>query len=313
MDLHPNLLSSAVVLSAAVFILAGCNEPTATRTGTGGIGGGKVTAIYSRVSPDYVRERDANGNPLPETYVFKSGGNYGGPRFDITIDTLTFDDISKVIAPALATRNYVPGDDPSTTKLIIMVYWGTTVTPSDVDPKDGRESAELLTQAGSTAMTLSPSAPGSGRSAATAVEIQHTQSLIAQARAFSSMESIQDAQIDAASANILGYTDEIFRTKPGGPKDPNLKNLKYEIENDRYYVVLLAYDYQLGRRTMQRKLLWETRFSIPEPGNDFQKALPLMTSYAAAFFGEDSHGLIHHNLGVGHVEVGEPKSLGTVP
>ena len=26
------------------------------------------------MSPDYVRERDANGNPLPETYVFKSGG-----------------------------------------------------------------------------------------------------------------------------------------------------------------------------------------------------------------------------------------------
>jgi hypothetical protein len=44
-----------------------------------------------------------------------------------------------------------------------------------------------------------------------------------------------------------------------------------------------------------------------------EKAFPFMTSIASKCFGEDTHGRIHHNPGEGHVEVGEPKSLGTVP
>ncbi|MGA2693321.1 MAG: hypothetical protein ABSF76_13230 [Opitutaceae bacterium] len=127
---------------------------------------------------------------------------------------------------------------------------------------------------------------------------------------FSYLEAIKDGQIDARSANILGYTDEIFRTKN---TDPYLMTLRDEVEHDRYYVVLLAYDYQAGRRHNVKKLLWETRFSIPETGNDFEKAFPLMASIAGKYFGQDSHGLIHHNLADTHVYIGETKSLGTVP
>jgi hypothetical protein len=120
------------------------------------------------------------------------------------------------------------------------------------------------------------------------------------------MEAKQDGQEDAKTANILGYTDEIFRTKP---HDPKMMTLRDEIEQDRYYVVLLAYDYQLGRRQWQHKLLWETRFSIPEPGNDFEKAFPMMATIASVYFGQNSNGLVHHNLAEGHVEIGEPKPL----
>jgi hypothetical protein len=124
------------------------------------------------------------------------------------------------------------------------------------------------------------------------------------------MENEQDAHIDATNANILGYTEEILRTRRD---DPNMITLGEEVERDRYYVVLLAYDYQAGRRFGRHELLWETRFSIPEPGNDFEKAFPLMAAIAGKYFGEDSHGLIHHNLANTNVEIGEPKSMGTLP
>jgi len=55
--------------------------------------------------------------------------------------------------------------------------------------------------------------------------------------------------------------------------------------------VLLAYDYKEARRFGMHKLLWETRFSIPEPGNDFEKAFPLMAAIAAKYFGQTSNGL----------------------
>jgi hypothetical protein len=99
-------------------------------------------------------------------------------------------------------------------------------------------------------------------------------------------------RINAKNANILGYTDEILRVSP---RDPYLITLRDELEHDRYFVVLLAYDYQLARKTGQRRLLWETRFSIPETGYDFEACFPKMTAIASQYFGQDSHGLIHHN------------------
>ena len=282
-----------------------CSAPTATRTGTGSVGGAELTAVYSRASKDYARAQNPDGSFQPEPYVFMDGGNFGGPRYDPTMDKLSFDDISRVITGPLASQGYVPSQDPATTKLLIMVYWGVTLVPEDLNPQSGRESTQLLEKAHMAQDTVKVAGGGTA-----GVEFQHQQSLMQQASAFASAEATQDAQTDAKSANILGYTDEIFRTPSN---DPKMATLKDEIESDRYYVVLLAYDFVAARKFGQHNLLWETRFSIPERGNDFEKAFPLMASIAGKYFGQDSHGLIHHNLGEGHVEVGEPKSLGTSP
>ena len=269
-----------------------------------------MTAVYSRVSKDYVRAQNPDGSFQPETYVFREGGNFGGPRVDMTMDKLTFDDISKVIAPPLAAQNYMPGDQSSNTKLLIMVYWGTTAVPDDVNPYNNRESVQLgeLSERETTqSKENGSSGPGVAEAA---IEAQAASNYRNNGAIDAEMEHKQDAQIDAKNANLLGYTDEILRTHPD---DPNMSILKEEIEHDRYYVVLLAYDYRLARKFGRRELLWETRFSIPETGNDFEKAFPMMASIAGKYFGQDSHGLIHRNLADTHVEVGEPKSLGALP
>jgi len=64
-----------------------------------------------------------------ETYAFGSGGNWGGDIKDATIDKLNFLDVAKVIAGPLASQKYLPAKDPNNTKLLIMVYWGTTTVP----------------------------------------------------------------------------------------------------------------------------------------------------------------------------------------
>jgi hypothetical protein len=281
MDCDPPSSAGATKLKGSVFpailttlcSLLGCAAPTATRSSTGQVGGAQLTAVFSETHEGYIHAQRPDGSLQPESYVLKNGGNFGGPRTDETMDNLGFDDISRVIAGPLASQNYVPSQDNDSAQLLIVVYWGTTVVPDDVNPKD-------------------------------------TRSQKFHAEEYLEMEARQDAQVDAKSANILGYTDEIFRIKPDDPKRATLRD---EIEQDRYYVVLLAYDYQFGRRFGPHKLVWETRFSIPEPGNDFEKAFPKMAVIAAKYFGQDSHGLVHHNLGEGHVEIGEPTSLGTLP
>jgi hypothetical protein len=95
--------------------------------------------------------------------------------------------------------------------------------------------------------------------------------------------------------------------------EQNKKDLYVEIEDDRYFVVLMAYDFQLMWKEKKHRLIWETRFSLRQMHHDFDKDLPSMALYASRYFGQDSGGLIHKPVPQGNVEVGEPKSLGEVP
>ena len=281
--------------AAALGLLAGCRTPAGTtvigRTGDGS----ELTVVYSRAQKGYARALKPDGSFVPESYIFQNGGNFGGPRMDKTIDAVSFDRVSEVIGKALAGQGYVTSgeDAPS---LLIMVFWGTTIVPNDVMPPGTRPSDTIRDEAANIA---------GGR-----LSFSTRKKSMEDAEMATSGEERIVGRIDARSANVLGYTDEIFRTSA---RDPYMKTLQDEVESDRYYVVLLAYDYTAAHRFGVHRLLWETRFSIPETGFDFEKAFPSMAAIAGKYFGQDSNGLVHHRLGDGRVDVGETKSLGTVP
>jgi hypothetical protein len=56
----------------------------------------------------------------------------------------------------------------------------------------------------------------------------------------------------------------------------------------------------------KHKLLWETRFSINERHNQFDRALPALAQYASKYFGQPSNGLLRSRVADGNVEIGEP-------
>ena len=89
-----------------------------------------VTAVASKVSDDYFRTKLPDGSFQPEYYSFGEGGTWGGQISDATIDKLHFMDVARVIAEPLAGQKYMPARDPNNTKLLIMVYWGTTAVPA---------------------------------------------------------------------------------------------------------------------------------------------------------------------------------------
>jgi hypothetical protein len=89
-------------------------------------------------------------------------------------------------------------------------------------------------------------------------------------------------------------------------------DVESEIEENRYFVVLMAYDFQLMWKEKKHKLLWETRFSISERRNEFDKALPVMARYASQYFGQPTNGLLRTRVLGGKVDIGEMKSFGEV-
>jgi hypothetical protein len=86
-----------------------------------------------------------------------------------------------------------------------------------------------------------------------------------------------------------------------------------EVGESRYYVVLMAYDFQLLLQHKQRKLLWETRFSIRQHRNDFSQQLAAMAETASRFFGQNSDGLQHKTMRDAHVNLGEFKIIRVEP
>ena len=88
-----------------------------------------AVAISTRASPDYSRPQLPNGSYQPESFAFGKGGVWSGAAKDPTIDKLDFIDIARTIAVPLASQNFVSSHDPNNTRLLIMVYWGTTHAP----------------------------------------------------------------------------------------------------------------------------------------------------------------------------------------
>jgi len=262
-----------------------------------------ITAVVSRVSDDYVRAKLPDGSIQPEFYAFGEGGQWGGDISDATFDRLHFMDVARAIAEPLAGRKYLPARDPAKTRLLIMVYWGTTAVP--MRPEENPLYANYQQSLAEYKMLIS-------------VDEGAADAVLSSGLTQLAMANRETDRIDCKNAAILGYestgligTDYgkyIAHTALGVDQRDQVA----EIEENRYFVVLMAYDFQLMWRERKHKLLWETRFSVSERHNQFDKALPAMAQYASRYFGQASNGLLRTRVPEGAVEVGEPRSLGEV-
>jgi hypothetical protein len=252
-----------------------------------------ITAVFSRTSDDYSRATLPDGSFEAETYAFGDGGYYGSAIRDDTIDNLTFRDVAHTIADSLAGKNYIAGRDPNRTKLLIMVYWGATDGAMDFSSLRAASSGDGRLRRGSGSQSYGDDYASNSWGLATGIY---------------GAASTQAQMTDTRNAKILGYLDEI--TLQGAKARRERYDLLNEVEYSRYFVVLMAYDFQLMWKHKEHKLLWESRFSVREQGNDFTMALPAMAKYASDYFGQDSHGLVRTRVPDGRIYMGDPTIIG---
>ncbi len=269
-----------------------------------------ITAVSGRTSPDYVRRRQADGTFAPETYAFGKGGVWGGAMKDQSFEKMTFLDVAHVIAQPLAEKNYLPSSDPKNAKLLIMVYWGTTHATEHASDSDAYTRMSSIMGG-----EMHPPTPPALKS--TGAKVQGTPASQAELVALAAIEAenrIRDKD-DALNAAMLGYDSWWFSVANyrDTPLDVFRKEMLDELEANRYFVVLMAYDFQLMWKEKKHKLLWETRFSVRQRGHNFDEDLAAMADAASKYFGQDSQGLVRTSVPFAHVEIGEVKSLGTVP
>jgi hypothetical protein len=296
-------------------------------------GDGNVTVVSSKVAPGYVRSARPDGSFKPETFALGNGGRWTGTVVDGTIDKVVFMDVARAIAGPLAAKGYVSSSDPKATQQLIMVYWGRTSTPERFESTASSSllqtatakaaaihgaNAQFTTFSGETVVPPSMSMTCGKFDPATTVD-QVTGQIDAD-NAMTSAMSLVAAEnhsrdlMDAKNASLLGYDSwwDATSDSRGTPLEHRRQDMIDELEHDRYFVIIMAYDFQKMWKQKQHNLLWETRFSVRQRGIDFEKALPLMAKNASKYFGRDSHGLLHEDLPDGHVEVGPLETLGTI-
>jgi hypothetical protein len=283
-------------------------------------GANDITAVSGRTSPDYVRAKQADGSFAPEPYAFGKGGSWTGAMTDLSIDRMTFLDVAHVIAAPLASKNYLPSRDPKSAKLLIMVYWGTTHAPEHASGTNAYDRASNVMKNWIAGGPGFPPPGSRGVMIRSVTASSGTPSLfmsLAESQAMGAVEAENRARDkeDALNASMLGYDSWWLQTAyyKDTPLDIFRQDMLDELENDRYFVVLMAYDFQMMWKQKKHKLLWETRFSIRQRHHDFDKDLPAMAQYASRYFGQDSGGLVRESIPFGHVDIGDLKSLGTVP
>jgi hypothetical protein len=250
--------------------------------------------------------------------------------FDPSIDKMSFMDIARTISLPLADRSYLPTADPKTTKLLLVVYWGTTYAPenSSESPayamgqqkaKEERASYQDLKDALHEPGTLKDLGQSSPNDTAWVKEARLTnaQNADAESAALGVMQAQNKTrdQLNKRNASMLGYDsewNEIMGGLSGPIQEVRKSQMISELEEQRYFVVVMAYDYQLLVRSKAHKLLWETRFSIRQHGQAFNQQLKAMVVEASAYFGEDSNGLRRKTLPEGQVDIGAVRNLGVV-
>jgi hypothetical protein len=277
----------------------------------------QITAVAAKAAPDYVRVRLKDGTYALETYAFGEGGHIGGPMVDVSIDPMKFMDVARTISLPLAERNYFPSHNPRETKLLIMVYWGLTQVPPPLSSSSWMSNLSAIEN-------KAANARASGGTTGKGYHHQDSSAglpdwMLAEMSAQETIMNIENqerAHEDFLNACMLGYdAEDVVGTDygnnlRGSPMAMHRDALVGEIEDNRYFVVLMAYDFQMLWKDKKHKLLWETRFSLRQMHNQFDRDLEGMARAASAYFGENSAGLIHRPVPVGRVDIGTLKDLG---
>jgi hypothetical protein len=289
---------------------------------------GEIEAVASKVAKDYVRKKLPDGTFQPETYAFGKGDNLGA-RVDPTVDKMDFMDIARIVSVPLAQKRYVPTQDAKTTNELIMVYWGTTLAPEFATESNSHQLAQQAGEAQNRALqNLNaqyhqiqngggeiPTRPDSLNGMAQKQALAEADNAILAANIGIQAENQRREDADMKTATLLGYDSwwvSANAAMAGTAMALRKDDMRAELEEDRYFVVLTAFDYQTLVNKKKQKFLWEVRFSIREHGNAFDKRLPAMVALASDYFGRDSQGLHHLEVPEGKVEIGPVKSLGTV-
>ncbi len=244
--------------------------------------------VDSFAETDYLQAKETDEGLLPETYHLVQGKLIGGYINDRSLNKVPFLEVAQNLAQQLRSRNYYPAQAKEEGDLLIIVNWGITQIQADFDELFPTDDEDVATEEDAESDAFLDGAPGS----------------VLEEGGYSYREQ--------SNAALIGF-DRALRRRDLGTQDQF--ELQEMLQNERYFMILSAFDWQLLRKTGEKKLLWSTRFSLDAVKQGFDEAHFALSRGAANYFGtnlDGKLGKVNTHVGPGEVETGELKVIETV-
>ena len=269
-------------------------------------------AIFSDVYNGYKRTRLPDGSYKTETYAFANGGMQTRAIDDRSLTAMTFTDVARATVDPLKKMGYVMATKPEETDLMIILYWGVTEGSSGNDASNSMQAAAAAIALDNATRQLLDSSTGlaGGLNSNAASEAANTEREAALWQL--AIANMERDRIDAKNARILGYREALQRAN-FAPHFATSQDVFYEVGDNRYYVVLQAYDFKVALKQKKLKPLWTTRISISEHGKRFDDSIARMVASAAPYLGKGDGTLHRREKLRGKVEIGPVEVIETEP
>ncbi|MGY8696822.1 MAG: hypothetical protein ACKVGW_21815 [Verrucomicrobiia bacterium] len=235
----------------------------------------KVARVFidSEASVSYNEKKESDNGASYETYVFIKGNFYGGDISDKSLRNVTFEDVIGTVGESMKQRNFYPSASADQGDLLVVVHYGSTSVPQDLAELFGTEMDDPY---------------------------------------FDDLKRLSEfghKNQPGMNNSKLGIGRALDRKNINTTEE---FDLRVELEDERYFIILMAYDYEKLRTTKEQELLWTTRFSLPSIGTNFEDAYPALARAASSHYGTslEKYAKSSTHFGTGSVDIGELKTVG---
>jgi len=253
-----------------------------------GLEGSDFVTVRAWADSEYTARRAEAGDSKNETYVAAVGEYFDGWCRDPSVGKSSFGAILHFLAPTLTKQRYYPAADPMAADLLLVVHWGTTIgRVSTYVPGIGSSGNSPEFRPYDSVQQSMDSGLLEVRSAANALEQQYDT-----AQTIQSVNEAARAITANTAEGLLGYAKQLARERNRLVSSDVQRTLEANLQEDRYFVILQAYDFQKLRRKEGRKLLWSAHMSMRSPGLNFTLALPRMGDVASSLYGQNNDDVV---------------------
>lgn len=241
--------------------------------------------IDARASEEYMA---ASESLEYQTYHFIKGAHFEGDFRDRELEDAEFEEIAESLVDALKNRNYYSEPDQQLGDLMILVSYGVTSVDTDYTELMGVTSAAEI-------------APAEANEGAFAVQ---------------SVNGLGETMIKSRPTNLKSSNMEMLGFKKGLDEAFNRFNrtnrLEDALDDERYFVVLNAFDYQLFLKNGELEQVWSVRYSTRAQGIGFKMAFAEMNDSVSGVFGLQVDKLTTVRGDTSNSHIGELEVIGTV-
>lgn len=267
-----------------------------------------LPAVYAKTTNEYRRTRLPDGSFKKEYYALSSGGALPGTIWDKGMETAIFPRIANALGQSLARQNYILAPDSKSADLLLIVYWGRTV------PFNSLQYGDVITAAGQASSRVLAAEGGldvRDQSVEARVAIADFENYLVEI----GMHDDHRRRMLQSTAEVLGFVGELDPLQAEGRfgiREDLYNQFVTDIEDPRYYVVVMACDFKETLKSQKPKQLWVARMSIRARGTSFEDGLSAMMASASRHLGQRT-GRVIRGVEEGRVEIGEATVIGTVP